>query len=81
MISIDTNLQMTRYIMPREGVDPHDLEYPGRHCLVNAQLLYRLNKSPVEFRRPIHLLKRGRTLCHEAQLTLIIVFFLLGLDV
>ena len=75
IISIDTNLQMTRYIMPREGVDPHDLEYPRRHCLVNAQLLYRLNKSPVEFWRPIHLLRHGRTLCHKAQLTLIMVLF------
>jgi len=50
-----TDLQMTGNVMAREGVDPHDLEYPGRHCLVNAQLLYRLNEFPVKLRRPIHL--------------------------
>lgn len=50
-----TDLQMAGYVMPREGVDPHDLEDPGRHRLVDAQLLHRLNESPVKLRRPIHL--------------------------
>ena len=50
-----TDLQMTGNVMAREGIDPHDLEYPRRDCLVDAQLLYRLNEFPVKLRRPIHL--------------------------
>ena len=37
-------------------VHAHDLQDPGRHGLVDAQLLHRLHEPPVQLRRPVHLI-------------------------
>jgi hypothetical protein len=76
-----TNLQMTGYVVPRERVDAHDLQYPGWHRLVDAQLLHGLDESPVKLWRPVYLQIETARGSNPVSRTLTVPFFcsLLGL--
>ena len=48
-------LEVAGNVVSCEAVDPHDLQDPGGHSLVDAKLLHRLHEPPVQLRRPVHL--------------------------
>lgn len=49
-------LEMAGDVVAREGVlVAHELQDPGRHRLVDPQLLHRLHEPSVQLRRPVHL--------------------------
>lgn len=50
-------LEVAGNVVSCEAIHAHDLKDPGRHGLVDAQLLHRLHEPPVQLRRPVHLMK------------------------
>uniref|UniRef100_A0A0A9E0F4 Uncharacterized protein n=1 Tax=Arundo donax TaxID=35708 RepID=A0A0A9E0F4_ARUDO len=48
-------LEVAGNVVTSQALDPHYLQDPGWHGLVDPELLHRLHEPPVQLRRPIHL--------------------------